>query len=132
MPFVLCCVAKEGKSALLKDWFGFSVSNDGISLKDLFDEFSTGKFDNEALPNDECRMFTIVLVGSGKRDLFTQVSPTTTITEVSNVLGSFFKFVLSAESTEQPQTKLNNAFVRIEKAKCQSTARVVFYCLISL
>ena len=103
IPFVLCCIAREGSSTLVNDWFGCLISNDQITLPNFCDEFTAGSFDNEPLGEKERRMFAEVFAGSSKKgETLTQPSPAATVADILVVLGSFFKFVLSTKEKEQP------------------------------
>ena len=103
MAFVLFCIAREGSSTLVKDWFACLISNDQITLANFFDEFTAGLFDNEPLGEKERRIFAKVFAWSSKKgETLKQVSPTATAADILGVLWSFFKFVLSSQEKEQP------------------------------
>ena len=67
--------------------------------------FANGKFDGEAVPDNERQTFVKVFAGDSKKtESFTQVSLTPTVSEIASCLGCFVKFVLAADLEKLPQS----------------------------
>ena len=121
MVFVVCCLAKEGCSLPIKDWFGCTLAVD-LTLDKLYDEFCNGKFDDDPIEYDNRSTLSYVKVGASKSiSSLTKVSPCSSVIDVEKSLGSFVMFVVPSDRPVLHAAGVTNAFsVLMKNARTKS------------